>query len=180
MDGDQSIAWDKETINRFDAVVIATAHKAVNYQELADWAPCIVDTRNAMRDFENNGRSGLESVTMSAYETLTSELVASPKTWLVTGVGGFIGSNLLEALLKLDQRVIGLDNFSTGHQKNLAQVEKLVEAGKWKNFKFIDGDIATWRSATARATGWIMSSIRPRSVPCPNRLQIRSRATIAT
>ena len=78
---------------------------------------------------------------MSAYETLTSELVASPKTWLVTGVGGFIGSNLLEALLKLDQRVIGLDNFSTGHQKNLAQVEKLVEAAKWKNFKFIEGDI---------------------------------------
>jgi len=75
------------------------------------------------------------------YEKLTGELIASPKTWLVTGVGGFIGSNLLEALLRLDQRVIGLDNFSTGHQKNLAQVEGLVAKEKWEKFKFIEGDI---------------------------------------
>ena len=46
--GTRSISWDRATIEGFDAVVIATAHASVNYQELADWAPCIVDTRNAM------------------------------------------------------------------------------------------------------------------------------------
>ena len=80
-------------------------------------------------------------MTKSRYENLAAELTASPKNWLVTGVGGFIGSNLLEALLNLGQRVVGLDNFSTGHQKNLAQVEKLVGTEKWKQFRFIEGDI---------------------------------------
>jgi len=46
--GTKSVSWDRETLAGFDAVIVATAHKAVNYQELADWAPCIVDTRNAM------------------------------------------------------------------------------------------------------------------------------------
>ena len=75
------------------------------------------------------------------YDELAAELTTSPKTWLVTGAGGFIGSNLLEALLNLGQNVIGLDNFSTGHQKNLAQVEKLVATRNWQKFKFIEGDI---------------------------------------
>ena len=78
---------------------------------------------------------------MSAFDALKSQLQAAPKTWLVTGVAGFIGSNLLEALLKLDQRVIGLDNFATGHQKNLAQVEAEVSAGQWARFDFQHGDI---------------------------------------
>lgn len=55
---------------------------------------------------------------MTTYETLKTSLMAEPKTWLITGVAGFIGSNLLEALLKLNQRVVGLDNFSTGYQHN--------------------------------------------------------------
>jgi UDP-N-acetylglucosamine 4-epimerase len=59
----------------------------------------------------------------------------------VTGVAGFIGSNLLESLLRLNQRVVGLDNFSTGHQRNLAEVQKLVSAVQWANFSFICGDI---------------------------------------
>ncbi len=80
-------------------------------------------------------------MTNSRYEKLAAELTASPKNWLVTGVGGFIGSNLLEALLNLGQRVVGLDNFSTGHQKNLAQVEKLVGEERWKKFRLIEGDI---------------------------------------
>src|SRR5690606_4962850 len=54
---------------------------------------------------------------------------------------GFIGSNLVETLLKLNQRVIGLDNFATGHRKNLQLVEALVGAEAWKNFRFIEGDI---------------------------------------
>ena len=56
---------------------------------------------------------------MTQYELLLQQLPVNPKTWLVTGVAGFIGSNLLETLLKLDQRVVGLDNFSTGYQQNL-------------------------------------------------------------
>src|SRR5690606_34488399 len=64
-----------------------------------------------------------------------------PKTWLVTGVAGFIGSNLLEFLLKLNQKVVGLDNFSTGHQKNLDEVQRNVESAQWANFTFIKGDI---------------------------------------
>jgi UDP-N-acetylglucosamine 4-epimerase len=61
--------------------------------------------------------------------------------WLVTGAAGFIGSNLVEALLKLDQRVIGLDNFATGHKKNLEQVKALVSTEQWARFSFIDDDI---------------------------------------
>lgn len=61
--------------------------------------------------------------------------------WLVTGAAGFIGSNLVEALLKLNQRVTGLDNFATGHQHNLDQVRDLVDAAQWRNFTFIEGDI---------------------------------------
>jgi len=63
---------------------------------------------------------------MAAYDTLKKSLLTSPRTWLITGVSGFIGSHLLEALLKLGQRVVGLDNFSTGHARNLEEVKGLV------------------------------------------------------
>src|SRR5438876_4901245 len=79
---------------------------------------------------------------MSAYGELQAELRAAPKLWLVTGVAGFIGSNLLETLLKLDQRVAGLDNFSTGKEKNLAEVKARVRPQQWARFQFIEGDIA--------------------------------------
>lgn len=78
---------------------------------------------------------------MSAYDTLKLKLQAEPKTWLITGVAGFIGSNLLEALLGLNQRVVGLDNFSTGYQRNLDEVKDLVSPQQWANFKFVEGDI---------------------------------------
>lgn len=78
---------------------------------------------------------------MIQYERLQAELRQTPKTWLVTGVAGFIGSNLLETLLRLDQRVVGLDNFATGHQRNLDEVQSLVSPAQWGNFKFIQGDI---------------------------------------
>jgi UDP-N-acetylglucosamine/UDP-N-acetylgalactosamine 4-epimerase len=80
-------------------------------------------------------------LTMTAYLKVKEQLAAEPKTWLVTGVAGFIGSNLLEALLKLNQRVVGLDNFATGHQRNLDEVQSLVAADQWANFKFTRGDI---------------------------------------
>ena len=63
------------------------------------------------------------------------------RTWLVTGCAGFIGSNLLETLLRLGQRVVGLDSFATGFQHNLDQVEAAVGARAWANFRFIRGDI---------------------------------------
>lgn len=78
---------------------------------------------------------------MSAYQDLQNQLRLSPRTWLVTGVAGFIGSNLLETLLKLDQKVVGLDNFSTGKKQNLAQVQTLVSPEQWARFQFVCGDI---------------------------------------
>src|SRR5262245_33936608 len=78
---------------------------------------------------------------MSAYDTVKAELAVAPKTWLITGVAGFIGSNLLECLLRLGQRVKGLDNLSTGHQKNLDEVRAQVGPEPWAHFEFIQGDI---------------------------------------
>jgi len=80
-------------------------------------------------------------MTPTAYSQLQTSLLAEPKTWLVTGVAGFIGSNLLETLLQLDQRVVGLDNFATGHQRNLDDVQALVSPAQWADFQFIHGDI---------------------------------------
>ena len=78
---------------------------------------------------------------MTAYDTLKTRLAQEPATWLITGVAGFIGSNLLETLLKLGQRVVGLDNFASGHQRNLNEVQTLVTSTQWANFSFIQGDI---------------------------------------
>jgi UDP-N-acetylglucosamine 4-epimerase len=78
---------------------------------------------------------------MSRYEEIKKQLQTSPKIWLVTGVAGFIGSNLLETLLLLNQKVIGLDNFATGHQYNLDEVQGLVSEKQWQNFSFVKGDI---------------------------------------
>lgn len=78
---------------------------------------------------------------MSDYQSLSGRLLAGPRVWLVTGVAGFIGSNLLETLLRLNQRVIGLDNYATGSRRNLEQVQTLVGPERWNNFIQIDGDI---------------------------------------
>jgi UDP-N-acetylglucosamine 4-epimerase len=78
---------------------------------------------------------------MSEYQNCQDQLLAQPKTWLVTGVAGFIGSNLLESLLRLNQNVVGLDNFSTGYQHNLDEVQSLVTLEQWSRFRFIEGDI---------------------------------------
>lgn len=81
---------------------------------------------------------------MSKYEERCEELKTNPKTWLITGVAGFIGSNLLEKLLRLNQKVIGLDNFSTGYKENLDDVKNALESDgvkTWSNFRMIEGDI---------------------------------------
>ncbi|PMC17355.1 LPS biosynthesis protein WbpP [Oligella urethralis] len=84
------------------------------------------------------------------FEAVKQQLLAQPKTWLVTGCAGFIGSNLLEFLLKHQQKVVGLDNFSTGFQHNLDEVQAQVTPEQWAGFRFIEGDIrdlATCREA---------------------------------
>ena len=78
---------------------------------------------------------------MSRYNEIKQNLLANPKTWLITGVAGFIGSNLLEHLLKLNQTVVGLDNFATGHRHNLEEVKGEVTGDQWQNFNSIEGDI---------------------------------------
>lgn len=78
---------------------------------------------------------------MSRYDEVRQSLKQAPRRWLVTGVAGFIGSNLLESLLKLDQHVVGLDNHATGHQRNLDQVREIVGEKLWGNYSDIRGDI---------------------------------------
>ncbi|MDE4455129.1 NAD-dependent epimerase/dehydratase family protein [Psychrobacter sp. DAB_AL62B] len=78
---------------------------------------------------------------VTVYQQVTEALVNQPKIWLITGVAGFIGSNLLESLLLLNQKVIGLDNFATGFQHNLDEVQSLVTAEQWQRFDFMEGDI---------------------------------------
>lgn len=78
---------------------------------------------------------------MNHYHTILQELKKHPKKWLITGVAGFIGSHLLETLLKHNQIVFGVDNFITGNQSNLDKVRNLVTDSLWNNFKFIEGDI---------------------------------------
>ncbi len=78
---------------------------------------------------------------MTAYDSIQQLLPSTPRTWLVTGAAGFIGSNLVQTLLRLDQKVIGLDNLSTGKPANLDQVQSNVKQKHWALFTFIEGDI---------------------------------------
>ena len=90
---------------------------------------------------------------MSQYQAICEQLNQKPKIWLVTGVAGFIGSNLLETLLKLNQKVVGLDNFATGHQHNLDEVQSLVTAEQWARFSFINGDIRQFADCQKACAG---------------------------
>ncbi|WP_114325737.1 NAD-dependent epimerase/dehydratase family protein [Candidatus Colwellia aromaticivorans] len=90
---------------------------------------------------------------MTRYNEIKNKLIESPKTWLVTGVAGFIGSNLLESLLLLNQKVVGLDNFATGHQHNLDEVKSLVSKEQWEKFTFIEGDIRDFETCGKAVIG---------------------------
>jgi UDP-N-acetylglucosamine 4-epimerase len=79
---------------------------------------------------------------MTKYEEIKKHIKNYPKVWLITGVAGFIGSNLLEELLMMNQKVVGIDNFSNSNIENLKDVKKIVGQKKWKNFKFFEGDLA--------------------------------------
>lgn len=78
---------------------------------------------------------------MQSYEQVQENLKRRPHAWLVTGAAGFIGSHLVHALLKLDQRVVGLDNLSSGSRSNLMQVKAALSDSEWRNFRFLHGDI---------------------------------------
>jgi UDP-N-acetylglucosamine 4-epimerase len=90
---------------------------------------------------------------MSTYGSLGEHLKSNSKTWLITGAAGFIGSNLLEVLLQLNQKVVGLDNFSTGHPRNLDEVQSIVTRARWQNFRFIQADICNLADCQAACSG---------------------------
>jgi len=90
---------------------------------------------------------------MNKYQSVLEQLREAPRTWLVTGAAGFIGSHLLETLLKNGQTVIALDNFSTGKRENLAQVMKAVGMERRKNLRFIEGDIRNFDTCRAACRG---------------------------
>lgn len=75
------------------------------------------------------------------YANVCENLCSNPCTWLVTGAAGFIGSNLVETLLTLNQTVTGLDNFSTGYRRNLDMIRESVSPAQWERFHFVEGDI---------------------------------------
>lgn len=90
---------------------------------------------------------------MSDYVHLITHLQNNQYKWLVTGVSGFIGSNLLERLLNYNQIVVGLDNFSTGHLENLNEIKQTFSKEKWSNFTMIEGDICNIEDCTKALRG---------------------------
>lgn len=99
---------------------------------------------------------------MTRYEQLLDSLQVSPKTWLITGVAGFIGSNLLEVLLGLNQRVVGLDNFATGHQRNLDEVKVPFPLISGLTFLLFKGISKYWKIAIRLAIALTTFYIRQR------------------
>jgi UDP-N-acetylglucosamine/UDP-N-acetylgalactosamine 4-epimerase len=109
----------------------------------------------------------ISNITMSTYDTSLTRLRTSPRTWLITGVAGFIGSNLLETLLRLDQHVVGLDNFATSTQLNLDEVQKAVTPQQWTRFRFHEGDICDPAACAAacRDVDYVLHQAALGSVP---------------
>lgn len=101
------------------------------------------------------------------YESVQDQLRREPVRWLVTGVAGFIGSNLLEQLLKLGQEVVGLDNFATGYQRNLDDVQRIVGEQAWRRFRFIEGDITSLADCqeACRGAAYVLHQAALGSVP---------------
>jgi UDP-N-acetylglucosamine 4-epimerase len=125
-------------------------------------------------------RDRVDVMALSRYEVVISELVAQPRRWLVTGAAGFIGSNILETLLRSDQIVVGLDNFSTGRRSNLDEVKAAVTDEQWNRFHFLEGDICdldTCRGALRAGDGTTVDCVLhqaalgsvPRSISDPIR-----------
>lgn len=119
---------------------------------------------------------------MSRYKEIKDELRKEPKIWLVTGVAGFIGSNLLETLLLLNQQVVGLDNFETGHQRNLDEVEELVTERQWQRFTFHKGDIRNYEDCekAVAAVDYVLHQAALGSVPRSIATPLTTNATNVT
>ena len=90
---------------------------------------------------------------MNSFEEVQERIKDGGRTWLVTGAAGFIGSNLVETLLKLDQQVVGLDNFSTGKRGNLEQVRAAVSEAQWQGLRFMEADIRSMQDCRAACAG---------------------------
>ncbi|MDI1300839.1 MAG: NAD-dependent epimerase/dehydratase family protein [bacterium] len=121
---------------------------------------------------------------MSVYQERLEQLKQQPHVWLITGVAGFIGSNLLETLLQLGQKVVGLDNFATGHQRNLDEVQSMVSPEQWASFHFIKGDIrhledcrAAMRFSESAPVDYVLHQAALGSVPRSINDPITSNAT---
>jgi len=90
---------------------------------------------------------------MSAIERTRRRLQEAPLRWLVTGSAGFIGSHLVNALLELDQAVVGLDNFATGHRRNIDEVATSVSPERWRRHRFMEGDVRNPEHCRAACAG---------------------------
>ena len=119
---------------------------------------------------------------MTKIELVKRELQENPKVWLITGVAGFIGSNLLEELLILNQRVIGLDNFETGHQYNLDEVKSSLSEEQWARFELIEGDITDYAACQRAVEGvdYVLHQAALGSVPRSLANPIRTNAANVT
>ena len=117
---------------------------------------------------------------MTRYDDAKRQLKSAPRNWAISGAAGFIGSNLLETLLKLDQRVTGLDNFATGHERNLDEVKRLVEPAQWARFDFIEGDVCAIEDCARLCEGADTCCIRLRWGRCREASPIRSPPTQRT
>lgn len=104
---------------------------------------------------------------MNKYDEVCQTLSLNPRKWLITGVAGFIGCNLLEKLLILNQEVVGLDNFITGHKSNLQDVRSSVSSEQWMNFRMIDGDISSLATCqdACRGVDYVLHQAALGSVP---------------
>ena len=104
---------------------------------------------------------------MPSYERVHESLLHRPRSWLVTGAAGFIGSHLVQALLKLNQRVVGLDNLSAGSSDNLAQVKDAVSEAQWRNLRFIQGNVETLDTCrhACRTVDYVLHEAAVVSVP---------------
>jgi UDP-N-acetylglucosamine 4-epimerase len=100
----------------------------------------------------STGTFQCEQVIAAPYPRVREDLKSAPKTWLVTGVAGFIGSNLLGELLALGQSVVGLDNFSTGHRSNIDDVLG-AESARTPKLRMIEGDIRDLETCRAACEG---------------------------
>jgi UDP-N-acetylglucosamine/UDP-N-acetylgalactosamine 4-epimerase len=148
---------------------------------IVDWSLGIVDWSLGIVDWSLGIGIGLGRV-VTAYEKLQRGLRRQPATWLVTGAAGFIGSNLVEALLALDQEVVGFDNFSTGRKFNLEEVRRLVSSPQWGRFRFIEGDLTELKACrrVCRGVDYALHQAALGSVPRSIKDPLNSNASNVT